>query len=70
LGGLDFVATLVLVFAVLFLVLAAVGLDGVLSCLMTRRRVELGIRIALGAQWPHVLRLMLRYDSGGRRSEP
>lgn len=54
-----FSATLVIVFAILSLKLASVGLYGVLSYLMTQRTTELGIRIALGAQRDHVLRLML-----------
>jgi predicted permease len=52
-------ATLVLAFAVLSLVLASVGLYGVLSYLMTQRTSEIGIRIALGAQRDQVVRLML-----------
>lgn len=52
-------ATLVLAFAVLSLVLASVGLYGVLSYLMTQRMTEIGIRIAMGAKREHVLRLML-----------
>ncbi len=59
LGDLRLMATLVLAFAVLSLVLASVGLYGVLSYLMTLRTTELGIRIALGAQREQVLRLML-----------
>jgi len=55
----SFSATLVLAFAILSLTLASVGLYGVLSYLMTQRRTEIGVRIALGAQREQVLRLML-----------
>jgi len=52
-------ATLVTAFAGLSLLLAAVGLFGVLSYLVAQRQGEIGIRLALGAQREQVLRLMV-----------
>jgi predicted permease len=55
----NFEATLLAAFAGISLLLAGVGLFGVLAYLATQRRTEIGIRLALGAQREHVLRLML-----------
>jgi len=55
----GFEATLLVVFAALSLLLAAVGLFGVLSYLVGQRQGEIGIRLALGAQRKQVLHLML-----------
>jgi predicted permease len=59
LGNASFSTTLILAFAVLSLLLASVGLYGVLSYLVAQRTVEIGIRIAMGASREHVLRLSL-----------
>jgi ABC-type antimicrobial peptide transport system permease subunit len=48
-------ATLSLFFAIVALVLAAVGLYGVLNYSVTRQRRQIGIRMALGARARHVV---------------
>ena len=55
----NFEATLLATFAGVSLLLAAVGLFGVLAYLVAQRRFEIAIRLALGAQREDVLRLTL-----------
>jgi predicted permease len=54
-----FTAALLGLFAGLALALAALGIYGLISLLMTRRRRELGIRMALGARSSEIMTLVL-----------
>ena len=54
------IATLVSAFGVLALAIASVGLYGVLSFLVTSRRHELGLRLAVGAMPRDLMALVLR----------
>jgi predicted permease len=59
-----FVTFLLALFAATALTLAAVGIYGTISLLVSERTQEMGIRLALGANRPEILRLVLGQGMG------
>jgi ABC-type antimicrobial peptide transport system permease subunit len=59
-----FTMFLLSIFSIVALVLAVVGVHGVLACSVAQRRFELGIRMALGGSRGQILRMMVGQGLG------
>ena len=56
----DFMASLFVLFAVFALVLAALGVYGIIAHMVAQRTREFGVRIAIGAGEPEIRGIVLR----------
>ena len=65
-GGFAIIGTLMGVFAVLSLILGAVGIYGVTAYAAGQRRSEIGVRLAMGAERIDVVKMVVR--EGARRT--
>jgi putative ABC transport system permease protein len=58
------IATMFSIFGVVAMVLASVGMYGVMSFSVNQRRQEFGVRMALGAHYTRILQMVLRQGAG------
>lgn len=63
LAGRQLIVWMLAAFAGLALLLAIVGIYGLISYITTQRTAEVGVRIALGASRPHVVGMVLKNAS-------
>lgn len=58
-SGVEYSARMMMAFGIIALLLAAAGIYAVMACVVRRRTHEIGIRMALGARHPNLLRMIV-----------